>query len=143
MIETVPITITCAGCSISRAVKPTPKGEACTPTGWKKLGDVTYCPQCWRKKYILRAITMPVASPLDCSWDELRKALRTMWAQTTAVLEEIGEGTKMADHLSPVFRPAFPSSAIISERSSPSRVRFAAPNNGAPLTAPGRSGKHF
>src|SRR5262245_42399127 len=27
----------------------------------------------------------------------------------------------------------------ISERSSPSRVRFAAPNTGAPLTAPGRS----
>jgi hypothetical protein len=27
---------------------------------------------------------MPVASPLDCSWEELRKALRTMWAQTTA-----------------------------------------------------------
>src|ERR1022692_302956 len=49
----------------------------------------------------------------------------------------------MADHLSPIFRPAFPSSAIISERSSPSRGRFAAPNNGAPLTAPGRSGKHF
>src|ERR1035441_10123636 len=45
----------------------------------------------------------------------------------------------MADHLSPIFRPAFPSSVIISERSSPSRVRFAAPNNGAPLTAPGRS----
>jgi hypothetical protein len=59
------------------------------------------------------------------------------------LLEAVGEGTKMADHLSPVFRPAFPSSAIISERSSPSRVRFAAPNNGAPLTAPGRSGKHF
>ena len=32
----------------------------------------------------------------------------------------------------------FPSSAMVSERSSPSRVRFAAPN-GAPLTAPGRS----
>src|ERR1039457_863065 len=59
------------------------------------------------------------------------------------VLEAAGEGTKMADHISPAFRPAFPSSAIISERSSPSRVRFAAPNNGAPLTAPGRSGQHF
>src|SRR5665647_2722570 len=57
------------------------------------------------------------------------------------MLEAVGEGTKMADHLSPLFRPAFPSSAIISERSSPSRVRFAAPNNGAPLTAPGRSGQ--
>src|ERR1039458_10128537 len=84
MIETRPMTITCAGCSISRAAKLTPKGEPRTPTGWKKLGDATYCPQCWRKKYILRAITMPVASPLDCSWDELRKVLRTMWAQTTA-----------------------------------------------------------
>jgi hypothetical protein len=59
------------------------------------------------------------------------------------VLEAAGEDTKMADHLSPIFRPAFPSSVIISERSSPSRVRYAAPNNGAPLTAPGRSGQHF
>ena len=84
MIETRPITITCAGCSMSRAVKATPKREPRTPTGWKKLGDAAYCPQCWRKKYILRAITIPVSSPLDCSWDELRKALRTMWAQTTA-----------------------------------------------------------
>jgi len=55
------------------------------------------------------------------------------------LLEAAGRGTKMAAHLSPSFRPAFPSSAIFSERSSPSRVRFAAPNNGAPLTAPGRS----
>ena len=84
MIETSPITITCAGCSVARTVKPTPKGEPRILTGWKKLGDATYCPLCWRKKYILRAITMPVASPLDCSWDELRKALSTMWAQTTS-----------------------------------------------------------
>jgi len=64
-------------------------------------------------------------------------------AGRSRVLEAAGEGTKMADHVSPTFRPAFPSSAIISERSSPSRVRYAAPNNGAPLTAPGRSGQHF
>ena len=36
----------------------------------------------------------------------------------------------------------FPSSAMVSERSSPSRVRFAAPH-GAPLTAPGRSEERF
>jgi hypothetical protein len=35
------------------------------------------------------------------------------------------------------------SRCIVTERSSPSRVRFAAPNNGAPLTAPGRSEKPF
>jgi hypothetical protein len=56
---------------------------------------------------------------------------------TAQMLVAVGEGTKMADHASPGFRPAFPSQSIILERSSPSRVRFAAPNNGAPLTAPG------
>ena len=59
------------------------------------------------------------------------------------MLEAVGEGTKMADQFSPKVRPAFPSSVIISERSSPSRVRCAAPNNGAPLTAPGRSELHL
>jgi len=34
---------------------------------------------------------------------------------------------------------AIPSRGILAERSSPSRVRFAAPNSGAPLTAAGRS----
>src|ERR1039458_2460804 len=42
------------------------------------------------------------------------------------MLEAAGEGTKMADHFSPIFRPRLSSSAIISERSSPSRVCFAA-----------------
>ena len=59
------------------------------------------------------------------------------------LLEAAGEGTILADHLSPTFRSAFHSSAIISERSSPSRVRFAAPNNGAPLTAPGHSRQRY
>jgi hypothetical protein len=36
---------------------------------------------------------------------------------------------------------SFPSISIFSERSSPSTVRYAAPNTGAPLTA-GRSGAH-
>jgi hypothetical protein len=41
------------------------------------------------------------------------------------------------------LRRAFLSFHIVSERSSPSRVCFAAPNNGAPLTAPGRSKKRL
>jgi hypothetical protein len=54
----------------------------------------------------------------------------------------VGDGANMEAHLSPEFRLAFLSRHIILEQSSPSRVRFAAPNNGAPLTAPGRSEKH-
>jgi hypothetical protein len=56
-----------------------------------------------------------------------------------AVVRGGGRGYQNGGPPLATLRPAFPSSAIISERSSPSRVRFAAPNNGAPLTAPGRS----
>jgi hypothetical protein len=49
------------------------------------------------------------------------------------------KGATFWDHLSLVVRRAFLSLISLAERSSPSRVRFAAPNNGAPLTAPGRS----
>src|ERR1700680_4216729 len=44
--------------------------------------------------------------------------------------------------IDPESRICFPSSSILSERSSPSRVRNAAPF-GAPWTAPGRSEQHF
>ena len=42
-----------------------------------------YCDGCWRSRCVLRAITVPVASPLDCDWKELRLRLREMWASTT------------------------------------------------------------
>ena len=48
-------------------------------------------------------------------------------------------GPLLCPHLSPILRRAILSFRILPERSSPSRVRCAAPNNGAPLTAPGRS----
>ena len=96
---------------------------------------------------------MAVSRPADFTFSgvapdpghEFNNALLQLcgYTRNENVLEAAGEGTKMADHFSPIFRPAFPSSAIISERSSPSRVRFATPNNGAPLTAPGRSRQHF
>ena len=57
----------------------------------------------------------------------------------TPLLVAPGKGANMA---APPFvnsSPAFPSQSIMLERSSQSRVRYAAPNNGAPLTAPGRS----
>src|SRR5450631_3178675 len=53
------------------------------------------------------------------------------------------EGAIFLPHLSLVLRRAFLSTSSFAERSSPSRVRFAAPNNGAPLTAPGRSELHL
>lgn len=34
---------------------------------------------------MLRAVTIPVAGPTDCEWQELREALRSCWANATTV----------------------------------------------------------
>ena len=55
------------------------------PSGWKHLGEEYWCSKCWAGKYILRAISFPVAGPVDRTWQELRAALREMFIETTAV----------------------------------------------------------
>lgn len=80
------IELECAGCSKRRPVKPTPKGEPRTPMGWKHKGSEHWCGDCWREKYVLRAIAFPVSSPMDATWEELRSAVKTMWQQTTRCL---------------------------------------------------------
>ena len=101
----------------------------------------------WRQRWLLKRIEKPGSST---KWPVTRAS--TLSA-TVPKLNSPADGEEQLDlcvrgggrgyHFGGPrfanFRPAFPSSAIISERSSPSRVRCAAPNNGAPLTAPGRS----
>ena len=70
-------------------------------------------------------------------------ASRSLLPEPSLCVGGSGDGAIMAAHLSLDFRLAFLSCLIVSERSSSSRVRFAAPNNGAPLTTPGRSEKRL
>jgi hypothetical protein len=53
------------------------------PHGWKRQAELVYCPTCWASNYILRAIALPIAAPLDCGWKEFRTLLHQMWAATT------------------------------------------------------------
>ena len=79
MSEAVAVAIwTCAGCGAVRS-----KPEKRLPGGWKRRGEEVYCETCWRKQYILRAVTVPVVAPLDQTWAELRTVLREMWGATT------------------------------------------------------------
>ena len=73
-------TLTCKFCRIEKSAKVTPKGEPRTPNGWHRQDEGRVCAECWKERYLLRAISIPVASPVDCSWNELRAALKTMWA---------------------------------------------------------------
>src|SRR4051812_36510251 len=70
--------MTCSGCRVE--AKTT--GNR-VPRGWKRRGENSFCALCWRNMYVLRAITIPVAEPLDATWEELRDALRAAWAATT------------------------------------------------------------
>jgi hypothetical protein len=77
-ICTPPPPLTCRNCGLSRD----DLGKR-LPHGWKRQSDFVYCPACWQSLYLLRAIILPVASPLDCGWQELRVMLHGMWAATT------------------------------------------------------------
>src|SRR6185437_1838213 len=71
--------IPCAGCAIS------PKtGASRLPAGWKRRGAEVYCRDCWRERYILRAVTLRVAEP-EGGWKALDAALRDARAACTAV----------------------------------------------------------
>lgn len=74
--------VTCGGCNTARDVKPTTRGQARLPRGWKRRpngdGDeAVLCGNCWGKLYRLRAITFPVASVLQGgTWTEFCAAVR-------------------------------------------------------------------
>ena len=57
------------------------------PTGWHRQPqtELSLCPKCWGERYVLRAITIPVAGPVDCDWPSLREALKTAWQRATRI----------------------------------------------------------
>jgi hypothetical protein len=78
------LVVVCAECGASREVRPTKTGLARTPAGWKHHLEAHYCRTCWERAYILRTISIPVASPVETSWEELREALKPAWRLSTA-----------------------------------------------------------
>jgi hypothetical protein len=86
MIEKLQTTIACSDCKVERQVRQTAKGKGSVHPPWKRHPDDTiYCGTCWRKRYMLRAITIPIAGPVGRTWPELRKALALCWAQSTSL----------------------------------------------------------
>lgn len=74
-------TFKCSKCETTRVIK---SEKSRTPTGWKNRPDGLYCGECWSKRYVLRAIAMPVAEPLSGDWKEFDAACKEAWIQTTA-----------------------------------------------------------
>ena len=45
---------------MEKEVKITPKGEPRTPANWHRQEPAMVCGECWKERYLLRAIVMPV-----------------------------------------------------------------------------------
>jgi hypothetical protein len=73
-----PKTLTCLWCHTSKEIT----GKR-LPHGWKRYRDGHACGECWEQRFLLRTISVPVVSPVSCTWEELRASLKLMWAQTT------------------------------------------------------------
>lgn len=87
----ISVNATCVHCGKERRTKPDKRGGIKLPSGWKRENEATVCRECWQERYILRALTFAVASPLNLSgeterpsaWKELETALRPLWAEVT------------------------------------------------------------
>lgn len=71
------------------------------PGGWKRHKEQVFCKNCWCKRYVLRAICIPVVSPVDGSWTDLRAALKEMWSATTSASNWIMTQCHMRDTIRP------------------------------------------
>src|SRR5262245_8469993 len=79
----------CSTCEKTSKDLLTKAGNLRIPRGWK-AGDAegeVLCGDCWGKKYVLRAVTIPVVGPLEGpqkNWPVVRKALQAAWADATS-----------------------------------------------------------
>ena len=81
-------------CATCNAERPT---ATRLPRGWKRHDDRIWCDECWRKAFVLRAITLPVAKPLDVEWPELRERLSTAWRLSTQLANWATSELALAD----------------------------------------------
>lgn len=72
-----------AKCSRCGSVKEQ-KSTSRIPRSWKSLGEELICKTCWNKMYVIRAITFPVAGPVNpADWPSLREMLSKAWGDST------------------------------------------------------------
>jgi hypothetical protein len=75
----------CVHCKTQVDAKATKAGNERLPRGWKRHNGQASCAKCWSERFILRAVTIPVAGPVDAEWPALRDSLREAWGQAGAV----------------------------------------------------------
>jgi hypothetical protein len=79
------VLIACTNCDSTKKATVTVRGNARLPNGWKRADNKVYCTKCWRSRFVLRAIVLPVHKPVGSDWTYLKEALRQCWKEGTAL----------------------------------------------------------
>lgn len=75
--------ITCGVCDRTLRVNPTSAGNPRPPVGWSNLGTDGYiCGECWGKKYVARAVVIPITTD---DWEGLRAALKPAFVAARSI----------------------------------------------------------
>lgn len=78
--------IQCSECDAAKETKLTPAGRPRIPNGWKRDGEAVYCSKCWQKKYVLRAVIVPLVGPENpADWPRLREAMYDVKCHTASL----------------------------------------------------------
>lgn len=76
------VVIHCAACGVEHGATGGKSGPR-LPGGWKRdPNEQPYCAACWHARYVLRAVTIPIAAPASSDWKELRERLREAWGES-------------------------------------------------------------
>jgi len=70
--------MTCSLCRRHRAAERLPRG-------WKARGPTVFCPDCRRRRFRLRFVTMTVAEPVGTGWEEFQIVLEKVWRPALAL----------------------------------------------------------
>ena len=83
------VLIFCAYTGKEQLTGVTKAGNPRPPRGWKSIGGQYFSPEGWHDRYCIRAVTIPVVSPLvnkkatSDDWEQLRSQLAVAWQRST------------------------------------------------------------
>jgi hypothetical protein len=73
------------------------KAERLAPGWHRDTAGNPLCSKCWNSRHILRAVTIPIAGPIDGTWPELRESLKKVWKAATRLSNWIVRERAKAD----------------------------------------------
>lgn len=77
------ISILCIACQQTQATKVTAAGHARLPRRWRREAAGPLCPSCVSARYLPGSLTVPIAGPVDGTWQAFGAACKAQWVLTT------------------------------------------------------------